>query len=840
MGLSKLKSNLAAFKTGDSEYSAISTVDYFDDFKGGAKGFVAKANDVNKSYFVGLSANNDAYTYPSTVIGGRLMKPNGTLRSRPTVAFPGPQNYFDDISSGAKGFTNKMYPIGGSKQDSQFLGINGNSYTYSDTLVNKWKNLNLRNDNTNVYKSTTIDDQPFILRGMQRPGEINAKPQRWGFGLGLGDGLIRGGAVTAAERAAADSVRIAKWMASPKGLLWIVKQVGLGLTNPKVETIDGADIGQTRVHLGVPTLLSVAGSAFGLHFPSHGIPFATEKANYEKVQIALKPTWNSDNRLIKLLGEINPEEQKEFPIGTKYNTLSGVGGSRSVYGVVRTDINRAASTTNLETSVTRAKKAGYPSAQTEGINSYITLAYGKIPNRALNPRAVIDFRSLAKDDIAEGNDVQKTQLGTGFNETYYQTDNLDAKYGYGNLGTPDAKFKVSQGPGSFDQTGLDFNHQLTKDEQAQVKSSPASLKSILKKKRTILLNNPDFRGDRINAVDIGNVPGNYNKLDDIYPETNQKDIIKFFFEDGAHGNNVMVFRASIIGLSENFSPGWNKVDILGRPEGAYLYNSFERTISFEFKVYAFSRSEMIPMWRKLNYLASYTMPDYSGPGKYSGPLMRLTLGDMYYRMPGFMTSLTYTIPDEGSWDIANDFNTGNQDPKELPMYIDVSVSYTIIGNVRPRMMGRVYSLSPNDTLSTVPGQWLQDARIIDPVPIEPEKPKEQESNTTKTTTTTSTDTNKAAETNVDKQSTSNTNIPAEDNNFHPDKSAKVSVDQSPSQYQQYKNSVVANKPQPPTNPTPKSPMELAMQGRAGGTTSTSPLSTSTQNFVNSGLNPIAR
>jgi hypothetical protein len=126
---------------------------------------------------------------------------------------------------------------------------------------------------------------------------------------------------------------------------------------------------------------------------------------------------------------------------------------------------------------------------------------------------------------------------------------------------------------------------------------------------------------------------------------------------------------------------------------------------------------MIPMWRKLNYLASYTMPEYNASNQRpSGPFMRLTIGDLYHRCPGYLTALSYTFPDEGSWDIASDFDLAtNAEPKQLPMSVEVSVGYTIINDYRPQMMGRVYSLSPYGTaVVNMPGQWISDARI-DPV-----------------------------------------------------------------------------------------------------------------------------
>ena len=173
----------------------------------------------------------------------------------------------------------------------------------------------------------------------------------------------------------------------------------------------------------------------------------------------------------------------------------------------------------------------------------------------------------------------------------------------------------------------------------------------------------------------------------------------------------MTFRATMTGFTDSFSPGWDRIDIMGRPDGAYLYNSFERNISFNFTVAALSRSEMIPMWRKLNYLASYTMPDFNGNSKPSGPFMRITIGDLFQSTPGFITSLSYTIPDDATWDIADDWPESNLDAKQLPMVVEASVSFTIVGDYRPQMHGRVYSLSPKGTRADVAGQWLRDAQF---------------------------------------------------------------------------------------------------------------------------------
>jgi hypothetical protein len=705
----------------------------------------------------------------------------------------------------------------------------------------EYKKYNLRDEAHN----TTYMPQPFILRGIQRKG--NETPQYWGFGSrsGFDDGLIRGGVVTVADRIVADTVRIAKFMASPKGLLWIVKQVGLGLTNPKVEAIGGPLTRQTRIHTGVASLLSVPGTALGLHFTRHGIPFANEVASYENVSkvknnlltysIAdITGVTQLGNRLIGLRKQLGLDTQSGATLiqqGMPILSLSGLAGPQSVYGIGVTGIRRStqtisnrlsdiierndinpfsitagyslnrgynssikfpsnqylrtggnprkslynlglglsgtpglksiyetkvedaikivrerstesgfiqryengkhyfsslrANTTNdydsntytgtaqtvrqfdeensnslaenfkflngdsgtenifdvdLSTSTTRAKV--YVGAPATDINSYATLAYGKIPNKDKDKKSLRDFRN----EITANDDTKKI-LGTGVNEgataDYYTKNNLEGRYGF------------SKSAPIEDTTPLGEKSFKVKGNQFKRSGNRKILSTI------------GYGGDKVTALDISS---GTTKLasDQVYESGKGEDLIKFFFEDGDQGYNVMPFRCTMTGFSDSFSPGWDRIDIMGRPDGAYLYSSFERAISFSFIAAALTRSEMIPMWRKLNYLASYTMPDFNAGGRPSGPFMRITIGDMFQRTPGFLTSLTYSIPDDATWDTASDKD--NPDAKQLPMMVEASVSFTIVSDYRPQMMGRVYSLSPGGSKDPAKaGQWLADA-----------------------------------------------------------------------------------------------------------------------------------
>ena len=88
--------------------------------------------------------------------------------------------------------------------------------------------------------------------------------------------------------------------------------------------------------------------------------------------------------------------------------------------------------------------------------------------------------------------------------------------------------------------------------------------------------------------------------------------------------------------------------------------------------------------------------------------MRITIVDLFHRTPGFITALSYTVNDDATWDIAEDAGVNAPDAKHLPQSMEVQVGFTIIGDYRPQLKGRVYSLSSLGS-ATGTGNWLTDA-----------------------------------------------------------------------------------------------------------------------------------
>jgi hypothetical protein len=196
--------------------------------------------------------------------------------------------------------------------------------------------------------------------------------------------------------------------------------------------------------------------------------------------------------------------------------------------------------------------------------------------------------------------------------------------------------------------------------------------------------------DKVNLYDI-----EQNRADSLgiggFSKTNQnRDIIKFVFEtinnDNPSVTDAMFFRAFLTGYSDNHSAQWDSKKYAGRGENFYTYQGFERNVSFNFKVAAQSKQEMRYIYRKLNSLLSSLYPDYNSAGFMRGNITKLTIGDLFVRTPGVLTSLNLTVADEYAWEIAMNEPEGGSDKDmlETPQIIDVAASFIPILKTLPK------------------------------------------------------------------------------------------------------------------------------------------------------------
>jgi hypothetical protein len=147
-------------------------------------------------------------------------------------------------------------------------------------------------------------------------------------------------------------------------------------------------------------------------------------------------------------------------------------------------------------------------------------------------------------------------------------------------------------------------------------------------------------------------------------------------------NNVVVnFVSTITGLTETYTPTWDSSKFVGSPFNIYTYNSIERSVQFNFKVFSLSPREHINAWKKLAFLSSLVYPQ-----KYIGdanavvpPFIKFTLGDMYYNKEGFIESLIYTIDDNTTWETGIDPDISVKNYR-LPKIIDVGITIKMVEN----------------------------------------------------------------------------------------------------------------------------------------------------------------
>ena len=213
--------------------------------------------------------------------------------------------------------------------------------------------------------------------------------------------------------------------------------------------------------------------------------------------------------------------------------------------------------------------------------------------------------------------------------------------------------------------------------------------------------------DKINALPLYQ-SSNVDTKKDI------NDLVKFRIgvinNDNPSLKTYIHFRALINSMDDSYSADWSSQKYMGRGEPLYNYQGFSRNVNLSWTVAAQSKQELMPMYHKLNYLASVCAPDYSSNGYIRGNLIELTIGGYLYNQVGIMQGIQYSVPQESPWEIGiNDTatNTNGFDPvrsdetvKEMPMIINVSgFSFLPIQNFVPNIQKNTYGRSapgPNE------------------------------------------------------------------------------------------------------------------------------------------------
>lgn len=476
-------------------------------------------------------------------------------------------------------------------------------------------------------------------------------------GIKFDDGLVRGGTINAALAGATDTLRIAKFLTDlPKGPLFIAKQVGLQLSNPRLEVRNNPLISSTagllqptRIYnLGLNTLAQIPVNAFGIHFNRHGLlPIQSENTKYESVvrNNAGLTSNNIDvaksfNRLLRLTDK--------FKLGnnTTINTNSIVnryiGGPESVYGIGSTTINRSTYTgysNNIEVALETSKDyAGYTREEAGKQISYFNdLGEGN--------KAIINY------DFGDGGiPFGGTSLVAGVDQNV-----------------------VTYSPPTSANPSLQKYSELRKQIKTSVTQSTGAGLATSGSFVTVDLEKVGLNRGATSATKFNYISGSkleaFNRNDNnVYPPISFK-IIKPF------GGEINIsLSAYINGYRDSFNGTWNDVNYAGRAESFYIYSKFKREVSFNLQLPCFNKNQLKDNHQKLNTLASVTAGQYNGL-LLGGVLIQLTVPNYVIGEYATLNSVSYDMPDGATWDI----------DEKLSTYISAQFSFTIIHKELPQL-----------------------------------------------------------------------------------------------------------------------------------------------------------
>ena len=150
---------------------------------------------------------------------------------------------------------------------------------------------------------------------------------------------------------------------------------------------------------------------------------------------------------------------------------------------------------------------------------------------------------------------------------------------------------------------------------------------------------------------------------------------------------MIAFRCSITCLTETSSPSWASNNFVGNPYKYYIFESVERSVSFNLQVYAQNPLELANNWSKLSNLTKLSYPLIENNMAHPN-FTEFTLGDMYIDKVCIVESLSYTFPDNGTLetDVAGLL---------LPKFIDVAITLKFVENIEDGSIRGLYSFPKN-------------------------------------------------------------------------------------------------------------------------------------------------
>ena len=649
-----------------------------------------------------------------------------------------------DLTAGVNAYPNHNTP-------STAGGFNyGKSYTPIFEGVFRQKSFEFGKGRTSDRPGGAFSNEPYLYSGrlsanqlpdVPNPGDTGFLDQVGDFVDSATDGLIRGGLLTSIKRSAQDVLRLGKWAYDgPGGPAWLLTQTGLQRSNPKTEEQPvgflGLNLGgRSRIYnpLGINTLAQSFTNFSGLHINragtlpgSYGVKQgygvdSTEDTKYEyQVRNNADNLGNvenmnfagSANRMISLFdARVLGNDDSGGGQGVLYDYS---GGPHSLYGIGRTTLKRYTFTRGDFSKQNKLITLGMP----------LDIKGGSYKNYNAGIEEFAPYY-VTPDEGGKKYKDKKVGLDENGKKIIYANSDFDIDLAYQAKSKNITDFRKNLGRGWSDyqlKTGKNGNGvKYIREERVNLGNPGKRINRAVDKKGRLdyTVYSPETV-DKINALDIIRTKGDF---------TSQKyrDLIRFRIEavdsDKPDESDSMVFRAFLDSFGDNYNASHNKFKYNGRGEEFYTYNSFTRKISFSFKIAAQSRHEMMPLYRKLNFLVSNVAPEYKVT-RMRTPFIRLTIGSMVDRVPGILNSVSLKWNKNYPWEIALDGpEKTKRDILVLPHVLDVNASFTPVHNFLPKksITDSPFILSHTSNRSLQRGeQWYkaEAAQTLDEASIE--------------------------------------------------------------------------------------------------------------------------
>lgn len=152
------------------------------------------------------------------------------------------------------------------------------------------------------------------------------------------------------------------------------------------------------------------------------------------------------------------------------------------------------------------------------------------------------------------------------------------------------------------------------------------------------------------------------------------DLVPFNFKllktptGGVTPFDLISFRSFVTDINDTVTGNWSTNNFVGRGEPFYTYTGHIRNISFNFKVAAFSESEVENIYQKINALQSAAAPEYTDAGYMKGTLVKLSIGNYIKNLIGYIPTVGVSISTDYPWETENRSLV-------LPTVLDLNVNF---------------------------------------------------------------------------------------------------------------------------------------------------------------------